>query len=88
MLADGAEYGCRIYDISPGGLALMASASGRVGERVIAYIDKIGRVEGTIIRILAIGFAMIIATTERGRSRIATRIARVEDEQILPEIVS
>ena len=87
MLADGAEYGCRIRDMSPGGLALMATASGRVGERVIAYIDKIGRVEGTIVRISATGFAMMIATTEHGRERIATRLACVAGEKILPEIM-
>jgi hypothetical protein len=88
MLADGAEYGCRVQDISPVGLALMASASGRVGERVIAYIDKIGRVEGRIIRVFATGFAITIAATEDGRHRIASRLARVADEQVLPEIIS
>lgn len=88
MLANGAEYNCRIWNISPAGLALMASASGRLGERVIAYIDKIGRMEGRIVRIFAIGFAMIIITTEHGRERIARRIARMTGEQSPPEIMS
>jgi hypothetical protein len=88
MLANDAEYGCRVQDISLGGLALMAIAPGRVGERVIAYIDNVGRVEGTIIRILPIGFAMIMVATERGRDRIARKLACVANEQILPEIIS
>lgn len=66
----------------------MALASGRVGERVIAYIDNIGRVEGTIARVFTSGFAMIIAATERGRDRVARKLTRVTDTQILPEIIS
>jgi hypothetical protein len=87
MLTDGAEYGCRVQDISPGGLALMAAPSGRVGERVIAYIDNIGRVEGTIVRVFPIGFAIRIAATEHGRNRIAARIGKFVDQQSLPEII-
>lgn len=88
MLADGAEYGCRIWDISPGGLALMASASGRLGERVIAYIDSIGRLEGRIIRVFSTGFAIKIAATEYGRERIARRMVLVAVQQVLPEIIN
>jgi hypothetical protein len=88
MLASRAEYSCRILNISPGGLALMASASGRLGERVVAYIDKIGRIEGSIVRIFSIGFAMVIATTEHGRERIARRLTRIRGKQNLPEIMS
>jgi hypothetical protein len=88
MLASGAEYSCRIWNISPAGLALMASASGRLGERVIAYIEKIGRMEGRIVRIFAVGFAMMIVTTEHGRERIAKRLARIASEQSPPEIMS
>jgi hypothetical protein len=36
--------------MSPGGLALLAPGIGNVGDRVIAYLDHIGRVEGKITR--------------------------------------
>ena len=88
MLTNGAEYSCRIWNISPAGVALMASAPGRLGERVITYLDKIGRLEGRIVRIFAIGFAMLIVTTEHGRERIARRLARIASEQSPPEIMS
>ena len=44
--------------MSPGGLALLAPGIGNVGDRVIAYLDHIGRVEGKITRIIDNGFAM------------------------------
>jgi hypothetical protein len=88
MLADGTEYDCRVRDMSPGGLALMASASGKVGERVIAYIDDIGRVEGKIARVFTSGFAMAIAATQYGRDRIAARLTRAANKQTLPEIMT
>jgi PilZ domain-containing protein len=88
MLADGTEYDCRVRDMSPGGLALMASASGQVGERVIAYIDDIGRVEGKIARVFTSGFAMVIAATEHGRDRIARRLTRAANQQVLPEVIT
>jgi hypothetical protein len=36
--------------MSPGGMALIAPVSGQPGERVIAYVDHVGRLEGKIAR--------------------------------------
>ena len=38
--------------------AMYAPGIGIVGERVIAYLDHIGRVEGRITRLIDNGFAM------------------------------
>ncbi|TMJ59547.1 MAG: PilZ domain-containing protein [Alphaproteobacteria bacterium] len=46
MLPDRREFPCQIINMSPGGLALLAPGIGNVGDRVIAYLDHIGRVEG------------------------------------------
>jgi len=51
MLSDGAEFGCETIDVSPGGIAIRGARSGRLRERVVAYIDGLGRVEGTIARL-------------------------------------
>src|SRR5215813_8881137 len=67
MLANRIEYACKIRDISPRGLSLMAPVSGKPGERIVAYIDRIGRLEGSIVRIFPTGFAMMLAATENGR---------------------
>jgi len=87
MLTNGSEYGCRARDISAGGVALMAPSSGRLGERVIAYIDHIGRVEGVIVRTFSLGFAMIIGATQRGHNILAAKISRLPDPELLPEII-
>jgi hypothetical protein len=57
MLADRREYPCQVLNMSPGGMALIAPVAGKPGERVIAYVDHLGRLEGTIARVIENGFA-------------------------------
>ena len=60
MLSDRREFPCQVNNMSPGGMALIAPVIGTVGERVIAYVDHIGRLEGVIARVFQNGFAMTI----------------------------
>ena len=48
MLADRREFPCQVVNMSPGGIAIVAPVSGNPGERVIAYVDHVGRLEGKI----------------------------------------
>src|SRR6478736_1064039 len=73
MLPDRREFPCQIINMSPGGLALLAPGIGNVGDRVIAYLDHIGRVEGKITRIIDNGFAMTVGATARKRDKLAAR---------------
>ena len=63
MLADRREFPCQVVNMSPGGMALIAPASGEVGQRVIAYIDHLGRLEGQITRVYQNCFAMSVGAT-------------------------
>ena len=63
MLPDRREFPCQVINMSPGGLALLAPGIGNVGDRVVAYLDHIGRVEGKITRIIDNGFAMTVGAT-------------------------
>src|SRR5438046_9465653 len=65
MLPDRREFPCQIINMSPGGLALLAPGIGNVGDRVIAYLDHIGRVEGRINRIITNGFAITVSASHR-----------------------
>ena len=74
MLADRQEYPCQVSDISPGGAALVAPVSGIRGERVVCYIDHIGRIEGTIARQLTVGFALQMTVPLIKREKLADQL--------------
>jgi hypothetical protein len=83
MLENRQEYPCRIINMSPGGAAVMADAPGKVGERVIAYVDHLGRLEGKIARSFEGGFAMSIGATPRKREKLAAQLTWLANRQIL-----
>jgi hypothetical protein len=86
MLADRQEYPCQVVNMSPGGMALIAPVCGGVGDRVIAYVDHLGRLDGKIARQFENGFAMTIAaTTRKGQARRATHLAANRHILGLPE---
>ncbi|MDX5594617.1 PilZ domain-containing protein [Pseudovibrio sp. SPO723] len=71
MLEDRREYPCQVENMSPGGAAIIAPVSGTLGERVVAYLDHIGRVEGKISRHIDGGFAIEFNATPRKRDKLA-----------------
>ena len=83
MLADRREFPCQVVDMSPGGMALVAPVSGVPGERVVAYIDHVGRLEGTIARNFPNGFAMTVAATPRKRDKLAAQLTWLANRHIL-----
>jgi hypothetical protein len=83
MLADRREFPCQVSNMSPGGIAIVAPVSGNPGERVIAYIDHLGRLEGKIARTLDNGFAMTIDATLRKRDKLAAQLTWLANRHIL-----
>src|SRR6188508_3618490 len=70
MLPDRREFPCQVVNMSPGGMAVIAPVAGQPGERIIAYVDHLGRLEGHVARIFQNGFAMTIAATPRKREKL------------------
>ena len=69
------------YDLTRGalfpvGLALMAFAPviGRMGERVVIYLEHLGRVEGKISRQFQNGFAIQLLATRRKMDKLASAL--------------
>ena len=83
MLADRREFPCQVVNMSPGGSALGAPVSGDPGERVIAYVDHLGRLEGKIARLLDTGFAMTVEATLRKRDKLAAQLTWLANRNIL-----
>jgi hypothetical protein len=83
MLADRREFPCQVTNMSPGGMAIIAPVSGQIGERVIAYVDHVGRLEGVISRLFENGFAMTVAATIRKRDKLAAQLTWLANRHIL-----
>ena len=83
MLTDRREFPCQVINMSPGGMALIAPVGGQPGERVIAYIDHLGRLEGHVARPFQNGFAMTIAATARKRDKLAAQLTWLANRHIL-----
>ncbi len=83
MLADRREFPCQVTNMSPGGMELAAPVCGLEGERVVAYIDHLGRLEGAIVRLIPNGFAMTISATPRKRDKLAAQLTWLANRHIL-----
>jgi hypothetical protein len=87
MLEDRSEHPCQVIDMSPGNALLRADRTGVLGEKVIAYIDHIGRIEGVVTRTQDDGFAITIIASERKKDKLAAQLTWLANkhELDLPE---
>ena len=87
MLRDHTEHECQVSEMSPGTAKLRSDSVAGAGERIIAYIDHLGRVEGEVIESLDDGFVMSIQASDRKRERLAAQLTWLANrhELNLPE---
>jgi len=87
MLEDRSEHPCQVVDMSPGNVSFRCDLVGEPGEKVIAYLDHLGRVEGVLTRRLADGFAMTVIASERKKDKLAAQLTWLANkhELDLPE---
>ena len=87
MLQDRSEHACQILDMSPATATLFTEARAGDGERIVAYIDHIGRVEGHVVRRFDGGFAVDLNTSPRKREKLAAQLVWLANkhELDLPE---
>ena len=83
MRQDRQEFPCATIDISPGGIAFEAEASGEIGERIIAYLNQVGRVEGTVARHFYGGFAIQMKLPPLKREKLADQLTWLANRQVL-----
>src|SRR3569832_1648878 len=83
MLANRSEFPCQVLEMSPGDAVVIAPVAGNPGEKVIAYLDHLGRVEGTNLVSLAGGFTMDIAASPRKRDKMAAQLTWLANKDVL-----
>jgi hypothetical protein len=83
MVENRHEYPCQTINMSPGGVLLLAPVQAAIGERVVAYLDHIGRIEGKVARHVPEGFALAIAATPRKREKLANQLTWLANRDAL-----
>jgi c-di-GMP-binding flagellar brake protein YcgR len=83
MRSDRQEFDCESIDASPGGVALLADAGVQKGERIVAYLNQIGRIEGRVVRIFPEGFAIQMNLPPAKRDKLADQLTWLANRQSL-----
>jgi hypothetical protein len=83
MRSDRKEFDCESIDASPNGIAFAAEAGVQPGERIVAYLNQIGRVEGRVTQIFTRGFAIQMNVPPAKRNKLATQLAWLANRQSL-----
>jgi len=77
LLDDGTERPCMVVNISAGGAMVRAKHTPSVGDRIVLYVDSVGRFEGVVIRVGHNGFAVQYRTRRAKSQRTADALIRV-----------
>jgi hypothetical protein len=83
MFPDQRECPCQVLEISPGDASIVSPFCSEIGERVIAYVDNIGRVEGVILEKTEQGFVMSISASQRKRDKLADTLTWLANRNVL-----
>ncbi|MCX7900011.1 MAG: PilZ domain-containing protein [Methylocystis sp.] len=74
MLETRREYPCQTVDMSPGDITLFAPVKAKIGEKVVVYLDEIGRFAGVAMRTTETGFSMVMNLTPQKRDKLADQL--------------
>lgn len=68
------EHPCKLCNISVGGASIFSPVEVELGERVIAYFDHLGGLEGKVVRLFDDGFAIDLIATRHKKEKLAAQI--------------
>lgn len=83
MREDREEFPCATLNVSPGGIAFEAEATVAQGEKIIAYLAQIGRVQGVVSRQFDGGFAIQMNLPAMKREKLADQLTWLANRQAL-----
>ncbi len=74
MRADHSEHDCLVEMMSPGDAVISCRSRPEPGERIVAYLDHIGRIEGKVTDVSVRGFTISVNATDRKRDKLAAQL--------------
>ena len=83
MLPNHDEYDCTVVDMSPGDVYFACNAKVQPGERIIAYVDHLGRIEGSVAKVADQGFVIVLNATDRKREKLAAQLTWIANKHEL-----
>ena len=81
MREDKQEYPCHIINMSAGGMAMLAPVGCELDERIVAYLDNLGRIEGIVARVFEGGLGVRILASAAKRERIANLLTWLANQK-------
>ena len=82
------EYPCKLHDISVGGAAIKSPVELAIGERIVAYFDHIGGIEGEVVRVMedGSGFGLKLVATQHKREKLAAQLTFLLNRHELTDV--
>lgn len=77
------EYDCTVTVMSPGDVVFESEAEPHHDERIVAYLDHVGRIEGRVMELGRHGFAISLNATERKRDKLAAQLTWIANKHEL-----
>jgi hypothetical protein len=74
LLKSNEEYPCQTFEISPGEVSLFAPVVAMPGEKVVLYLNELGRFAGSVTCKTEGGFEMSLQLTPKKRDRLADQL--------------
>lgn len=68
------EFPCQLQDISVGGAGIASEIPVQINERIIAYFDVLGGLDGTVTRNYSDGFAIQFKVSAHKREKLVAQI--------------
>ena len=79
------EFPCLLDNISIGGAAVKTAGQCEVGENIILYLDDLGRISCTVVRVFEGGIALSFDLNAGRRNRLADRLTWMVNRDILAD---
>jgi hypothetical protein len=82
LLSSEYEFPCSASEASPGDIVIQAAAPAKLGDKIIAYLDTLGRIVGNVMKVYDSGFVMSIDASIPKRNRIAAQLMFIMNKNL------